>query len=489
MLARARILELLGNTLLLAAGVLVLVTVIALPTAYLTTVTDLPARRLFTVLAVLPLAIPGYVLAYALQATGGQGPIYHLTSILFGKPLYFQRPSGYWAALVALSIYNTPYLYLNLRAAFQRLDPALEEAARSLGSRPRQVFFRVMLPQLLPGFLAGLLLVTLHVLGDFGVVSLMRYDTFSLSLYQEARFGGFASAAWPALTLVGLTVVLLALDWRLLRTLVLSRVARGTRRHRSPTPLERWRLPAAGLLSLLTLICVVLPVGTIVYWATQGGGGDFWDKWPDTLGNSVRASLPAALLATAMALALGYLSNRFPSRLTFGLERSAYLGYATPPLAFALGWVLAAIAASKALASVGLPGLYQTLPLLVFAYTLHFIAEALGPIRTGLTVATPRLEEASRSLGRGGISTFFSVTVPLLWTALAVSVALVFLSAMKELPLTILLSPLDFDTLAKVVWDRASEISYAEAAPYALTIVVTSSLFVGILLLRSDEAR
>jgi iron(III) transport system permease protein len=197
---RERNLRLLGNTLALAAGVLAGATLLAAPLAWLVARTDLRGRRLFTVLGVLPLAVPGYVAAFALlAATGPNGT-------LAGLGLVLPRPSGYGGALVALALTTSPYLFLNLRAALLGVDPALEESARSLGTSPSEALRRVVLPQLLPAYLAGALLVVLHVLGDFGVVSLMRFETFSYAIYlQYAASYDRVYAAWLALMLLALT--------------------------------------------------------------------------------------------------------------------------------------------------------------------------------------------------------------------------------------------------------------------------------------------
>jgi iron(III) transport system permease protein len=156
------------------------------------------------------------------------------------------------------------------------------------------------------------------------------------------------------------------------------------------------------------------------------------------------------------------------------VERLAYLGYALPPLALALAYIFFSLGT--------LPVLYQTMALLVFAYTLHFLAEAIGPIRTALYQISPNVEEAARSLGRSPLRAFGSTTLPLIRTGLVVSVTFVFLSAIKELPLTVLLSPPGFETLSTNVWGFASEGLYGRAAPYALAIVCLSTLFVAVLL-------
>ena len=227
------------NTLLLTLGVLVLNLLIATPAAWLTSRTRLKGKPIFTVLNVLPLAIPGYVMAYALLALGGNMGI---VAQLFGVSI--PRLSGYWGALLALSAYTSPYLFLNLRTALLGLDPSLEESARNLGYRYPEVFWHIILPQLRPAFYASGLLISLHVLGDFGVVSLMRYETFSYALYIEYTLSfEHTYAAWLALMLLTFTGCLLYFETKLLNRVKLHRAGRGTSRRSSLIPLGPWRVP------------------------------------------------------------------------------------------------------------------------------------------------------------------------------------------------------------------------------------------------------
>ena len=471
---RPRTLWLLWNTLTLTGGVLVCTTALAFPMAWLTARTDLGAPRLMTLFGVLPLAVPGYVMAYVLLATTGS---YGTLAQWMGVTV--PRLSGYPGALIALSLYLFPYLFLNLRTALLDLDPALEESARALGYSRGQVLRHVVLPQLRPGFLAGALLVALHVLGDFGVVSLMRFETFSYALYlQYAASYDRIYAACLALMLLALTAVILVLEARLLRGLLLHRTGSGTSRRAPPIKLGAWRWPSYAFVGVVAFASVGVPVLTVAYWMGTSPSLP-WADLAETLWGSVSASGPAALLAGALALPLAYLSVRRPSRGTKTLERIAYFGYATPPLAFALALVFFTLRT--------VPPLYQTLALLIIAYALHFMAEAIGPIRTALYQAPPRLEEAARSLGRTSLQAFTETTLPLLRKGLLISVALVFLSAMKELPITFLLSPIGFDALALKVWGFANEALFAEAAPFALAIMGVSAAFVGLLLLREKR--
>ncbi|MEX1055768.1 MAG: ABC transporter permease subunit, partial [Rhodothermales bacterium] len=222
-------------------------------------------------------------------------------------------------------------------------------------------------------------------------------------------------------------------------------------------------------------ISVGIPTLTVGYWMTRATSNPWADLWP-ALWDSVAASAPAALAAAALALPLAYLGVRRPSLLTRGLERLAYFGYATPPLAFALALIFFSLQAA--------PWFYQTMGLLITAYAIHFLAEAVGPIRSALYHAPPSIQEAARSLGRSPLRAFFEATFPLLKRGILVSIAFVFLSAMKELPITFLLSPIGFETLALNAWGYTSEALFGSAAPFALAIMIFSALFVGLLLVQ-----
>jgi iron(III) transport system permease protein len=469
-----RNLQLLVNTLILAGGVLAGSSVLALPLAWLTARTDLHSRSFFTVIGVLPLAVPGYVLAYVILGTTGS---YGTLARYIGVDL--PTLDGYWGALTALSIYLSPYMFLNARAALLRADESLEEAARSLGLNRLQVLLRVTVPQLRPALVAGAVLVVLHVAGDFGVVSLMRFETFSLAIYMQfvAAFDR-TYAAILALTLLALTSVFLIVEARALRRTTLYRTGSGHAGGTGVVPLGRWR-PFATLYCVAYAAATVLfPVVSIAAWAAGSNAGAVADLVKPLI-NAVQASALAATSAGLLAIPIAYLRVRNPSPLTRSVERVAYIGYALPPLALALAYIFFALGA--------FPMIYQTLALLVFAYTLHFLAEAIGPVRAALYQLSPNVEEAARSLGYSPLRAFAATTLPLLRTGIVVSVAFVFLSALKELPLTILLSPPGFETLSTNVWGFANEAMFARAAPYALAIVAVSAILVGILLKREGS--
>lgn len=468
---RQRNAVLLVNTAMLLAGVLALSTVLAFPLAWLTTRTRISGSRFIALAGVLPLAFPAYLMAYSLLGMGGYfGAVAQLT------PWTMPRITGFWGALLVLSFCNFPYLFFNLRSALSTLDPGVEEVAYSLGQSRRRVFVRIVLPQLKPALLAGMLLIGLHVLSDFAAVSLVGFETFSYALYNQYIAGMDRTyAAWLALMLLGMTGAVLLVEAWFLRGVRLDRAGAAGPRPPRRARLGWWSVPAYGFVALVLLLTLIAPLGTMFFWMTKAGAETDWGQVGTALMGSVGASLPAAFVATLLVVPIVYVSTRMPSRWTRWLERSTYLGYATPSLAFALGLIFLSINT--------LPFLYQSLALLIYAYTMHFMAEAVGPMRSALLQSGPRIEEAARSLGYGWLQSFLRVTAPLLRNAFVVSLAFIFLSCMKELQLTLLLAPLGYETLAIDVWDFVENAMFAEAAPYALTILLFSGLFVGIFLL------
>lgn len=467
---RPRNLRLLQNTLTLTGGVLFFSTLIALPLAWLAVRSDLSRKRLITWLAVVPLAIPGYVMAYALIGLGGN---YGILARLFG--VVIPRANGYWGAVSALTLYTFPYLFLNLRAALLGLDPSLQESAQSLGYNARETFWFVTLPQLRPALLSGWLIIVLYVLGDFGAVALMRYEVFSYAIYlQYAAAFDRVYAAWLALMLLGLTLAVVLLEARLLGQKRFSRTGTGVARQAAFVKLG-WGKPLAYLfIAAVFFLAIGLPILILAFWLLLAPPQLDISTLLATFLRSAGAAAPAAALTAVFALPIAYLSTRYSDALSKTLERLSYLGYALPPIALALAMVFFALRSA--------PMLYQSLFLLIIAFTLNFMALAIGPIRSALLQVSPRLEEAARALGYRPFAAFVYTTLPLLKRGILASVILVFVMGMKELPITFLLAPTGYTTLAVSVFSRTSEAMLAEAAPFAAAIVLFSSLFVGFIL-------
>ena len=450
---------------------------IGVPIAWLTTRTDLPGRRTWAVLTAIPLAIPSYVVGFAFLAFfGPRGTLQGLLA-----PLGVDRlPSigGLFGAALVLTLVSYPYVSLAARAAMLRTDPALEESARLLGDRRMTVFRRVTLPVLVPAIAAGALLAVLYALSDFGAVSLLQFDSLSRAIYLQygASFDR-SLAAILALVLVAITFLLTWGESRL-RARAGSYAARP-RRPPSVVTLGRWRWPSLVFLGLVVGLALAVPVGTIAWWLVRGiAQGEPVQLVLDVALGSFLVGGVSAVLAVVLALVVALLAARHPSRLASFVGSATYAGYALPGIVVALAMVF--------LATRTLPVLYQTMFLLVAAYGLRFMPQAIGTIRSGLGQLGRGVEEAGRTLGDGPLRAFTRITLPGLRPALVGGAALVFLTVVKELPLALLLAPIGFDTLATEIWDAASSGFYARAAVPAALLFGLSVGTVA-LLLRAEE--
>jgi iron(III) transport system permease protein len=466
------------RTLGLAGAVTVTSLLLGVPLAWLTVRSDLPGRRFFAVATALPLVIPTYVGAYTILAAFAPGGL--IESWLGVRP---PSPYGFPGAFAALTLFTYPYVLLTCQAALRGIDPRLEEASRSLGRGPVATFVHVTLPQLRPAAAAGGLLVTLYVLSDFGAVSMLRYSTFTRALYTQFRSAfDRAPAAVLALVLVAITVVVLVVEARVARDRGGQFGARTSTRTPAVVPLRAWRWPAAALAGTVVAAGLVVPVTVVAYWLVRGlRAGEPFALVLGAAGRSLLAALLGAVVATLAALPIGIWAARSSSRVARLVERSSFTGYALPGIVVALALVYVGIRAT--------PSLYQTLAMLVFAYVVLFLPQAVGSIRTSLLQVPPAVEEASRTLGSGRVRTLVRVLLPLSTRGAIAGGALVFLTAMKELPATLLLAPTGYDTLAVRVWSATREAFFARAAAPALLLIVLGSVPLAILAIRGRPPR
>lgn len=481
-LVRATTATLLWKTALLVVAVTGCSAVIGVSLAWLVTRSDLPGRRIVAVAAALPLVIPSYVSALALL--GAFGPKGLLQQLVLG-PLGVERiPEiyGFPGAVVALTLSSYPYVYLLAAASLRSLDPALEEASRSLGRSPLRTFLQVTLPGARPAIAAGSLLVALYTLADFGAVSLMQYDALTRAIYlQYKALFDRTPAAILALVLVALTVLVLVAEERSRRGRRFHAVGPGTARRQRPVSLGRWRWLALPYALACLTVFLFVPLAVLGYWLSRAvaRGNDLGFAWPSTA-NSLWISVAAAGIATVAALPVALLARRSATRLARIVAAAAYLPNALPGIVIALSLVFFAARYASPV--------YQTVGLLLFAYTVRFLPQALAGARSAFSSISPRLEEAARGLGRSPRRVFATVTLPLARAGLLAGATLVFLSTMKELPATLLLRPIGFETLATEVWRFTSVGAYSRAALPAILLVATAAPFVYFLMGREQPA-
>lgn len=442
---------------------------ISLPYAWLIQRTDLPGRRFWSVASVLPLAIPSYVGGYTIiAALGPRGMVQGWL-----EPLGVERlPDiyGLTGASITLTALIYPYVLITLNAALRGIDPAYEEAARSMGYGPWRTFLFVDVPLLRPAIAAGGLLVALYTIGEFGAVSLLRFDTFTRAIYtQYTNAFDRSLAAGLALLLIGLTVVVLIVEAVTRGRARYYHVSAGGGRPLTRIKLGRWKTPALAFCSAVSMLALVMPLGVISYWLVRGlrAGEPLRLVW-DAAWHSFYVSGLAALVAIVVALPIALLGVRYPGKASSLIERASYAGYALPGIVVALSLVF--FGANYA------PWIYRTIGMLLIAYTMRFLPQAVGTIRMSLLQISPRVEEAARSLGFSGPRTWLQVTAPLASKGLLSGAALVFLTVIKELPATLLLRPIGFNTLATRIWGAASEGFWARAAAPALILIAVSAL-------------
>ena len=470
-------LDLLLRSVGLAAAVTATAIAVAVPLAWLTVRTDLPGRRTWAVLCALPLVIPSYIGAYLMvSALGPSGLLQDALGVERLPSIY-----GFTGAWIVLSAFTFPYVLLPVQAMLRRVDPQLEEAARGLGRSPRQVFTSVVLPQLAPAIGAGGLLVALYVLSDFGAVSILRFDSFTRVIYTTYRssFDREAAAALACL-LVAVTFLVLWLEARTRRSRAYHRVAPGAPRRPPVVPLGRWRVPALGFVGAVVLLALVLPVGVLAYWATKSVGADVgWDGVAAAAGNSLLGAALAAGVGAAAALPVALLAARHPSRASSLVERLSFAGHALPGIVVALALVF--------LGTRAWPVLYQTLAMLVLAYVVLFLPQAIGSIRAALLQIDPHVEEAARSLGRSPLAVLRTITAPLARSGVLAGAALVFLTAVKELPATLLLAPIGWETLATEIWRLTSSGFFERGAVPSLVLLAVSAVPLALLTIRGQS--
>jgi iron(III) transport system permease protein len=443
---------LLWNTVRLTVVVTVLCAVIGTAAAWFVERTDLPGRRVWAVLVVVPLAIPDFVVS-------------------FGWASISTWVQGFRGAVLVMTLAVYPLVYLPVAASFRNADPGQEEVARSLGAGRVQTFWRITLGQARGAILGGCLLVALVMLAEYGAFEILGYQTFTTEIFTEFN----VSFNVPTASALSLVLVLLSL-------LILSGegLARGRGRVSRSGPLAQRvatqrRLGRAKPLvllgfTLLSGLALGVPVGASVYWILESGHSYLTGvsllsaTWHTALYSAL-----AAAFATLMALPVALLAIRHRGRIYQLLERSTYLVLAMPGLviAFALSYFSERYANGF---------LYQSAPLLILAYAILFFPLALVCVRASVMQAPPGLEEIARSLGQGRATVLRRVTLPLIGPGLAAAFCLVLLSTVTELTATLILIPTGVQTLATQFWAYEQNLAYGQAAPFALAIIVIAAI-------------
>ncbi len=469
------------DTIVLATLVAGSAAVVGTALAWLVARSDVPGRRALAVLVPLPLVFPSFVGALALRASVAPGGL--LESLL--GPFGVERlpaVDGLLGSWLVLTLFTYPYVQLPVAARLRSLGPNIEESARLLGRRPVNVFFRVVLPQARSAIAAGTLLVFLYAVSDFGAVDLLGYPTLTRVIYANRVLRRDLALA------LGLVLALVAL------AVTIAERRAGRRAATAPSlrskgsltvPLGRWRWPAFALVVLFLSNAILAPVASLVHWTRRGlasgsldlGEADLWTPVLNTAG----VSIVTALVAVLVVLPLAFLGVRYRSRVAGPAQTLVVAGFALPGIVIALSIVFLAVNVPL------LSGLYQTFPLLVLAYVVHFGAQSVRAATVAVGSVPDRLDDAARMLGADRWRRLLRIDVPLMAPGLAAGGGLVLLSTMKELPATLLLAPIGFETLATRIWSATEANALAEAGLVALVLLVTSGLLTWLLVVRRAD--
>ncbi len=468
---------------------------VGMATAAAVTLFDFPGRRQMEWLLLLPLAMPAYVTAYAytdfLQFSGPLQTWLRAGFGLEGRVLPEVRSLGgaVWVFIFALY----PYVYLLARTALGERAAHLMEAARLMGAPLSRRVRTVALPLARPAVAAGVALVLMETLADFGVVSYFGIQTFTTGIYKAwLSMDNRLAAAQLATMLLALVLALLWLEQRAQRRMrfATSSTGRAGSAEAQPQRLAGWRCAGAWAVCLLpVLMGFVAPVAFMLRPLAADWSVLPWDRFVEWAANSVRLGAITAVLAVALALALAFAVRRRADRTTRAVVRLASAGYAVPGAVIVVGLLLPVGWLQAAMPQWGIGALVTTTAVgIVWAYLVRFCAVALQSVQSGYARIPASFDDAARMLGTGGWGLLRRVHWPLLRRSTAAALLLVFVDVMKELPATIVLRPFNSDTLAVVAYQLARDERLGEAALPSLALVAVGLVPV-ILLSRTLRAR
>ena len=470
------------NTLALLAGVAFCTFLLGVSTAWIISSYNFPGRRYFEWLLILPLGFPGYIMAYTYTGLlDYAGPIQSILRNSFGITVQggiidIMNLPG---AVFILSVSLYPYVYLLARSSFLQQSKTLQEAAALLESSKVRTFFKIALPMARPAIVGGIALASMEVLNDYGVVKYFGVNTFTTGIFRSWFSMGDSSTA------IYLAAILMLIVFAVL---FFENLQRGERQYTSPNalnkPIERSQLPKIGQWSL-TAVCVCIlsvsffvPLAQILYWVFLTYHKVINEEFFILIYRSFSLAIVSGMVIVILSVILLYALRLNPSKWVKGITKLAILGYAIPGAVVAIGIMIPVLGLDKFLArhlSADGIGLWLTgsLSVVVFAYVVRFMAVGYQPIESGFQKTGIHINEASRLLGASTSKTLFKIDLPVIKSSLFTGILLVFVDVLKELPLTLILRPFNYHTLATKTFDMATNEMVAESANPALVIILT----------------
>ena len=464
-----------GNTLILMAGVGLLACLFGISSAWVVSRYDFKGRVMLSWLLVLPAAMPAYLIAYVYtDFLEYAGPIQTMIRELMG----YRSARDYWffdirsmqGAILMMAAVLYPYVYIMARTAFSQTSRTLFEAAAISG---RDAFYHVGLPLARPAIVAGVALVMMEVLADFGTVDYFAIETLTLGIFN-VWLGMNNMPAAAQLSLFAFLVILIILGIEL--------YARSRRSFQNMSNAKRGvpRITApANRLWLYYMICIVplalgfvIPVAILLSFLGAGITDHVKDVFVSLLSNNFQIAILAAIASVSLSVVIGLISYfKFGAKARL-LALIASTGYAFPGTILAIGVLGFLGLVNQAAAGLGLPYLTGGILALLIGYMVRFHAVGYGAVQTGISRVPKHVFEASLTLGKSFQQTIRLVVLPLMSPSIGAGLLLVFVDVMKELPMTLLLRPFNFETFATFTYQYAKDEMIAEAALPALMIVL-----------------
>lgn len=471
--------ELLKNTLFLVVMVGIGVTFLGASSAWLTSMYRFPMQRFFSWAMMLPLAVPAYVLAFVqLGMFDYTGVFSTYLRDVWGFEAGLPDVRNGWGLAWVMSLSFYPYVYLLAKNAFSSMGSRALEVGASLGLSPVQSFVRIALPMARPWIAGGAILALMEVLADFGTVSVFGFDTFTTAIY-DAWFGFFSidTAKQLATLLIALVFIFVLLE----------QLSRGGRRFESAERSSHQRMTVLSgtkkwlpfiYCAFILLVAFFLPIAQLSIWAYQSMdtlvlSELFVQSW-----HTFFVALMAALLVGAVALGIALATMFHRDKFTMVTARVATLGYAVPGTVLAVGvFVPVAWLDNVLINYLNLPeevtAIFKgTLAVMLIAYLIRFLALGVSAMQAGTARIRPSLTEAAHALGHTGWHNLWHIYLPLLKGALGTAMLITFVDVMKEMPITLMMRPHDWDTLAVRIYAFTTEGIYDKAALPALIIVL-----------------
>ena len=442
---------------------------IGVPAAYFLARYKLPFSKLWVVLFTLPLVIPSYISAYSYLAALGN---FGFFQNIFGFQFPIALTENLFGSWLSMTMVNFPFVFLMTYSALLNLPASLEESALSLGFTKRQIFFKVILPNIKVPIISGMLLMGLYSLSDFGTPAIMNYRTLTFEIFKFWDTGRIAQSSIFALLLIFIAFMILFSES------LLNRKSHFTLKNKNCKPVQKESLTVKSTFAVLSFfgsiafIAIALPVITILYWALQGREKfQISDTLTSATMNSVTLALITAAFTLVFAFPFAWLAIREKGILSYVADKVSFFGNMIPGVVIALALVSFFVSFR-----IGDFSLYHTLAMPVLGCAIRFLPQAVSSLKTSLVQLNSSLEEAAVSLGKTPLKAFNSVTLPLIKPGALSAFALVFITTIKELPITLMLSPPGKRYMTQNIWDYIDEAEYSRVAVPALMLLIISSL-------------